>query len=153
VIPALVIPARLTRFRRVEYNSIHWSAAACCQYLPRNQLGRSSTVEWFQGKTLTGCANDLHGPYLGPDGRIYWCNGAFARQTYERPGKTPLVPRTTHIFHCRPDGSGIEPVLTGRMDKPVDVAFTPGRRSRQPGQGPTSWLKSRSRRASRTATR
>src|SRR5688572_25235928 len=22
--------------------------------------------EWFQGKTLTGCANDLHGPYLGP---------------------------------------------------------------------------------------
>src|SRR5262245_60489165 len=24
--------------------------------------------EWFQGKTLTGCANDLHGPYLGPDG-------------------------------------------------------------------------------------
>ncbi len=22
-------------------------------------------VEWFQGKTLTGCANDLHGPYLG----------------------------------------------------------------------------------------
>ncbi len=23
-------------------------------------------VEWFAGKTLTGCANDLHGPYLGP---------------------------------------------------------------------------------------
>ena len=38
-------------------------------------------VEWFQGKTLTGCANDLHGPYLGPDGWIYWCKGAFAEQT------------------------------------------------------------------------
>ena len=25
--------------------------------------------EWFEGKTLTGCANDLHGPYLGP-GRL-----------------------------------------------------------------------------------
>ena len=36
-------------------------------------------VEWFQGKTLTGCANDLHGPYAGPDGWIYWCKGAFAR--------------------------------------------------------------------------
>ena len=24
--------------------------------------------EWFQGKTLTGCANDLHGPYFSPDG-------------------------------------------------------------------------------------
>jgi putative membrane-bound dehydrogenase-like protein len=33
-------------------------------------------VEWFQGKTLTGCANDLHGPYLGPDGWIYWTKGA-----------------------------------------------------------------------------
>ena len=44
-------------------------------------------VEWFQGKTLTGCANDLHGPYLGPDGWLYWCKGAFAKQTYERPGR------------------------------------------------------------------
>jgi putative membrane-bound dehydrogenase-like protein len=83
-------------------------------------------VEWFQGKTLTGCANDLHGPYLGPDGWIYWCKGAFAQQTYERPGKTPLVTRAAHIFRCRPDGLGIEPVMTGGMDNPVDVAFTPG---------------------------
>jgi putative membrane-bound dehydrogenase-like protein len=83
-------------------------------------------VEWFQGKTLTGCANDLHGPYLGPDGWIYWCKGAFAKQTYERPGKTPFVTRAAHIFRCRPDGSGIEPVMTGGMDNPVDVVFTPG---------------------------
>ncbi len=83
-------------------------------------------VEWFQGKTLTGCANDLHGPYLGPDGWIYWCKGAFARQTYERPGKAPFVTRAAHIFRCRPDGTGIEPVMTGGMDNPVDVVFTPG---------------------------
>ena len=82
--------------------------------------------EWFQGKTLTGCANDLHGPYLGPDGWIYWCKGAFAEQTYERPGKPPLVTRAAHIFRCRPDGTGIEPVMTGGMDNPVDVVFTPG---------------------------
>jgi putative membrane-bound dehydrogenase-like protein len=83
-------------------------------------------VEWFQGKTLTGCANDLHGPYLGPDGWIYWCKGAFAKQTYERPGKPPLVTRAAHIFRSRPDGSGIEPVMTGGMDNPVDVVFTQG---------------------------
>jgi putative membrane-bound dehydrogenase-like protein len=83
-------------------------------------------VEWFQGKTLTGCANDLHGPYLGPDGWVYWCKGAFAKQTYERPGKPPLVTRAAHIFRARPDGSGIEPVMTGGMDNPVDVVFTPG---------------------------
>jgi putative membrane-bound dehydrogenase-like protein len=83
-------------------------------------------VEWFQGKTLTGCANDLHGPYRGPDGWIYWCKGAFAKQTYERPGKPPFVTRAAHIFRARPDGSGLEPVMTGGMDNPVDVVFTPG---------------------------
>src|SRR5206468_2554467 len=83
-------------------------------------------VEWFKGKTLTGCANDLHGPYLGPDGWIYWCKGAFAKQTYERPGKPPFVTRASHVFRCRPDGSGIEPVMTGGMDNPVDVVFTSG---------------------------
>jgi len=84
-------------------------------------------TEWFQGKTLTGCANDLHGPYPGPDGWVYWCKGAFAEQTYPRHGKkTPFVTRAAHIFRCRPDGSGIEPVMTGGMDNPVDVVFTPG---------------------------
>lgn len=83
-------------------------------------------VEWFQGKTLTGCANDIHGPYLGPDGWIYWCKGAFAEQTYERPGKKPFVTRAAHIFRCRPNGSGIEPVMTGGMDNPVHVVFTAG---------------------------
>ena len=82
--------------------------------------------EWFQGKTLTGCANDLHGPYLGPDGWIYWCKGAFAEQTYERPGKPPFVTRAAHIFRRRPGGTAIEPVMTGGMDNPVDVVFTPG---------------------------
>jgi putative membrane-bound dehydrogenase-like protein len=111
--------------------------------------------EWFPGKTLTGCANDLHGPYAGPDGRVYWAKGAFARQTYERVGKMlrviPDLPqnivgkevpigdtkpdldamktwstRASHIFRCRPDGSDLEVVMTGGMDNPVDVAFTTG---------------------------
>jgi putative membrane-bound dehydrogenase-like protein len=81
---------------------------------------------WFDGKTKTGCANDLHGPYLGPDGWIYWCKGAFAEQRYERPGKAPFVTRAAHIFRARPDGSQIEPVMTGGMDNPVDVVTTPG---------------------------
>lgn len=83
-------------------------------------------TEWFQGKTLTGCANDLHGPYLGLDGWIYWCKGAFAEQTYERPGRSPFVTKASHIFRRRPEGGMIEPVMTGGMDNPVDVVFTPG---------------------------
>jgi len=79
--------------------------------------------EWFKGGTLTGCANDLHGPYRGPDGWIYWCKGAFAKQTHEVRGKS-FVTRASHIFRARPDGSGLEPVMTGGMDNPVDVVFT-----------------------------
>ena len=80
--------------------------------------------EWFQGRTLTGCANDLHGPYLGPDGWIYWTKGAFAEQTYERPGKAPFVTRASHILRRRPGDPAVDIVMTGGMDNPVDVAFT-----------------------------
>jgi putative membrane-bound dehydrogenase-like protein len=81
--------------------------------------------EWFRGKTLTSCANDLHGPYLGPDGWIYWTKGAFAEQTYERPGRTPFVTRAAHIFRRHPQSTVVESVMNGGMDNPVDVAFTP----------------------------
>jgi putative membrane-bound dehydrogenase-like protein len=81
-------------------------------------------VEWFKGGTLTGCANDLHGPYAGPDGWIYWCKGAFAEQTHVVNGKEWKT-KAAHVFRCRPDGSGLEPVITAGMDNPVDVAFMP----------------------------
>ena len=42
---------------------------------PTTTASRTSEEIWFDGKTLTGCANDLHGPYLGPDGWIYWMQG------------------------------------------------------------------------------
>ena len=81
--------------------------------------------EWFKGETLTGCANDLHGPYLGPDGWIYWTKGAFAQQTHARGVKPALVSRAAHIFRRRPGQTEDDVVMTGGMDNPVDVAFTP----------------------------
>ncbi len=78
---------------------------------------------WFDGLTLGGCANDLHGPYLGRDGWFYWCKGAFAEQKYTLPNGKPFVTRSSHIFRARPDATQIEPVLTGGMDNPVNVAF------------------------------
>src|SRR6184192_345849 len=81
--------------------------------------------EWFKGGTLTGCANDIHGPYLGPDGWIYWNKGAFAKQTHERPGEQPIITRAAHTFRMRPDGTHLEIVMTGGMDNPVGLAFTP----------------------------
>ena len=80
--------------------------------------------EWHKGQTLTGCANDLHGPYLGPDGWLYWCKGAFAKQTYELEGGKHFESRAAHIFRARPDRTGMEPVMTGGMDNPVGLAFT-----------------------------
>jgi putative membrane-bound dehydrogenase-like protein len=81
---------------------------------------------WFDGQTITGCANDLHGPYLGPDGWIYWNKGAFAKQTHTLANGKTFATRASHIFRARPDGTGIEPVMTGGMDNPVDTVFTPG---------------------------
>jgi putative heme-binding domain-containing protein len=89
--------------------------------------GRADTREiWFDGKTLTGCANDLHGPYRGPDGYIYWAKGAFAKQEHTLANGKPFTTRAAHLFRAKPDGSGLEPVMTGGMDNPVDIVFTPG---------------------------
>ncbi|MFM1801269.1 MAG: hypothetical protein RJA81_621, partial [Planctomycetota bacterium] len=82
-------------------------------------------TEWFQGKTLTGCANDLHGPYLGRDGRIYWAKGAFAEQTHQIHGRE-WKSSASHFFRMTEDGRHLEPVMTGGMDNPVDMVFTPG---------------------------
>jgi putative membrane-bound dehydrogenase-like protein len=79
---------------------------------------------WHDGKTLTGCANDLHGPFAGPDGWIYWGKGAFAEQTYDLADQKGWKSTAAHIFRMRPDGTGIEPLMAAGMDNPVSVAFT-----------------------------
>ena len=48
---------------------------------------------WWDGQTLTGCANDVHGPYLGPDGWFYWTKGAFAEQKHTLGTGKPFVTR------------------------------------------------------------
>ena len=79
---------------------------------------------WFDGKVLSFCANDLHGPYLGPDGVLYWTKGAFEEQRHPRPGGPDFVTRAAHVFRRSPVDDTVEPVLTGGMDNPVEVAWT-----------------------------
>ena len=81
---------------------------------------------WFDGKTLTGCANDLHGPYLGPDGYLYWAKGAFAEQDHELINGDSLNTRAAHLFRRHPAGGPLGNVMTGGMDNPVEIVFTPG---------------------------
>lgn len=81
--------------------------------------------EWWKGETLTGCANDLHGPYLGPDGYLYWTKGAFAEQTHQLGNGRTLNDQAAHIYRARADGSDLDVIMSGGMDNPVEVAFTP----------------------------
>lgn len=79
---------------------------------------------WFDGLTLTGCANDLHGPYLGRDGWIYWCKGAFDEQHYVDGEGRAWSTRASHLFRRHPSGGLVESVMAGGMDNPVDIVFT-----------------------------
>ena len=81
--------------------------------------------EWYQGKTLTGCANDMHGPFRGHDGCLYWTKGAWAEQTFLQPGRPPLVSKAAHVVRQNRSDRGVEPLIAGGMDNPVDVVFTP----------------------------
>jgi putative membrane-bound dehydrogenase-like protein len=80
--------------------------------------------EWFKGGTLTGCANDIHGPFLGPDGYLYWTKGAFAEQSHPLANGRVLKDRAAHIYRARPDGSDLDVIMSGGMDNPVEIAFT-----------------------------
>ena len=79
---------------------------------------------WFDGGSIERCGNDMHGPYLGPDGFFYWCKGAFAPQEHELSDGRTLSSRAAHIYRARPDGSQLEMVITGGMNNPVGLAFS-----------------------------
>jgi len=80
---------------------------------------------WFDGTTLTGCANDLHGPWLGPDGWIYWTKSAFAEQSHQILSGQDWKSKASHLYRRHPDGGPIDPVMTGGMDNLVDIAWLP----------------------------
>jgi putative membrane-bound dehydrogenase-like protein len=79
---------------------------------------------WNVGHPSTHCGNEVHGPYAGPDGLIYWTKGAFEPVRWTN-GFTGTVhqDKASHIFRARPDGSALESVMTGGMDNPVAVVF------------------------------
>jgi putative membrane-bound dehydrogenase-like protein len=71
-----------------------------------------------------GNAADLHGPQLGPDGLLYFCDGRNGHDI-KQPDGYALKGRAAGVYRCRLDGSRMERVCTGGMDNPVEVAFTP----------------------------
>lgn len=71
----------------------------------------------------TGNAADVHGPFLGPDGRIYWCDGRHGHEFKDDDGKIISQGKAARIFSCQPDGTDVQSYCSGGMDNPVEVAF------------------------------
>jgi putative membrane-bound dehydrogenase-like protein len=76
------------------------------------------------GFKSTGNAADVHGPFLHPNGRLYWCHGRKGHEVYQNGGGA-LVSKGlgARIWSCRPDGTDIRVHAGGGMDNPVEVAF------------------------------
>ncbi len=79
---------------------------------------------WFDGGVLTFCANDVHGPYAGPGGRLYFTKGAFAKQELKLGDGKKFVTRAAHIYSAKEDGTDLRVEMTGGMDNPVDVEWS-----------------------------
>ncbi|MBU6175222.1 MAG: hypothetical protein KGQ60_15540, partial [Planctomycetes bacterium] len=72
---------------------------------------------------LTGCANDLHGPFLGPEGWIYWCKSAFAEQSFPIGGPFSAKSTASHLYRKPLQSEVADRIMTGGMDNLVDIAF------------------------------
>ena len=73
---------------------------------------------------FTGNAADIHGCFLGPDGRIYWCDGRHGHNFTDADGKPISKGLAARIFSCKPDGSDVQSFAGGGMDNPVEICFT-----------------------------
>lgn len=71
-----------------------------------------------------GNAADIHGCFLGPEGRIYWCDGRHGHEFVDANGETLSKGQAARIFSCHPDGSDVQVYAGGGMDNPVEIAFT-----------------------------
>lgn len=72
----------------------------------------------------TGNAADVHGCFLGPCGRIYWCEGRYGHEFRDDGGHILSQGKAARIFSCKADGSDIQVHCGGGMDNPVEIDFT-----------------------------
>ncbi len=88
-----------------------------------NDDGVADKREKIIGKMeFDGRANQ-HGPYLGPNGRLYFSGGHFGYQFTGTDGSKTGKSRAGGIFSCLPDGSDVRIDGQGPIN-PVDVVFT-----------------------------
>jgi putative membrane-bound dehydrogenase-like protein len=72
----------------------------------------------------TGNAADVHGCFLGPEGRIYWCEGRHGHEITNAAGELVSKGKAARIFSCEPDGSDVRTHCGGGMDNPTEIDWT-----------------------------
>ncbi|MBP89846.1 MAG: dehydrogenase [Planctomycetaceae bacterium] len=72
----------------------------------------------------SGNAADVHGCFLGPCGRIYWCEGRHGHEFQDDGGHILSKGKAARIFSCRPNGNDVQVHCGGGMDNPVEIDFT-----------------------------
>ena len=77
------------------------------------------------GFDYTGNAADVHGPWLHPNGRLYWCHGRKGHKVIGKEGTVVHEGLACGIWSCQPDGSDVQWHALGCGDNPVKVDFTP----------------------------
>ncbi len=76
------------------------------------------------GFEYTGNAADVHGPFLHPNGRLYWCHGRKGHKVVQKDGTLVDESLACGIWSCTPDGSDVAWHSLGCGDNPVEVDFT-----------------------------
>lgn len=77
------------------------------------------------GFEYTGNAADVHGPFLHPNGRLYWCHGRKGHKVMGKDGALVHEGMACGIWSCLPDGADVRWHSLGSGDNPVEVDFTP----------------------------
>jgi putative membrane-bound dehydrogenase-like protein len=72
----------------------------------------------------TGNAADVLGCFLGPEGRIYWCEGRHGHEITGKNGELISKGKAARIFSCNPDGSDVLVHCGGGMDNPTEIDWT-----------------------------
>jgi putative heme-binding domain-containing protein len=85
--------------------------------------GKVRREELLTGFKFNGNGCDIHGPFLGPDGRLYWTDGRHGYKVKTRDGEV-IEGFASRVWRCRPDGTDVERVAGGGFDNPVQIAFT-----------------------------
>ncbi len=81
-------------------------------------------TELVTGFGYSGNAASIHGPVVGPSGRLWWTDG-HGHRVVDSGGKLISEGKAAGIFAMQPDGTRFERYAAGGMDNPVGLCFLP----------------------------